>query len=259
MRAMRSGSLGRLEHLYVLVPMALVVGMSKGGLAAAATLAVPVCALVMNPVEAAAILLPVFLLTDWAAVWIYRRDFSRRNLAILVPAVIAGTGVATVVTPFLSEALLLLVTGAIGLWYCARSWLRRGEREAAAARVGPGLFWGTLTGIASFITHSGAPPAQAYLLPQRLSKLDFAGTIAIVFAIANIAKLPGYWVLGALDGLNWTVTAILGATGFAGAGIGRWLVGRMSEGVYVRVIETLLVSLSVLLLVKAAAMVLGGG
>lgn len=248
-----------MEHIYVLVPMAVVVGMSKGGLASAAALAVPFCALFMNPVNAAAILLPVFLVTDWAAVWLYRRDFSGRNLAILIPAVIVGTLAATLVTPYLSELVLLLVTGFIGFWYCARSWLGRGDTSPAPARVIPGLFWGMLTGIASFITHSGAPPAQAYLMPQKLAKLDFAGTIAIVFMVGNLAKLPGYWVLGALDGLNWTLTAILAAAGIGGAGIGRWIVGRMPEGAYTRMIEGLLLALSTLLLAKATAMVLGSG
>ena len=209
-----------MDHLFLLFLAAGVVGLSKGGLASAAALAVPALALVMNPVEAAAILLPVFLVTDWAAVWLYRRDYSGRNLAILIPAMVLGTALATLLTPVVPEAGLLLATGLIGLWYCGRSWLARGADGATEARVGPGLFWGTLTGIASFITHSGSPPAQAYLMPQRLPKLRFAGTIAIAFAGGNIAKLPGYWALGALEGLNWRLTAILAAAGIAGAGSG---------------------------------------
>ena len=248
-----------MDHLFLLIPAAGVVGLSKGGLASAAALAVPALALVMNPVEAAAILLPVFLVTDWAAVWLYRHDYSGRNLAILIPAMVLGTALATFLTPVVPESGLLLATGLIGLWYCGRSWLACGADAATEARVVPGLFWGILTGIASFITHSGSPPAQAYLMPQKLPKLRFAGTIAIAFAAGNLAKLPGYWALGALEGLDLRLTAILAATGIAGAGIGRWITGRLAEATYVRMIEALLLGLSMLLIGKAGAILLPGG
>ncbi|WP_116086869.1 sulfite exporter TauE/SafE family protein [Tropicimonas sp. IMCC34011] len=246
-----------MDHLYILLIAALIVGASKGGLASAGAIAVPLCSLVMNPVVAAAVLLPVFLVTDWVGVFLYRRDFSARNLAILIPAMFAGVLLATVITPYTPEPLLLIVTGLIGLWYVGRKWLARGpEGPAAAARVAPGLFWGVLTGVTSFITHSGAPPAQAFLLPQRLPKLQFAGTIAIAFAAGNLAKLPGYWALGALDGLDWTLTAILAATGIAGTILGRRLVGVLPDALYLRVIEVLLFGLSIVLITKGALGVL---
>ena len=121
----------------------------------------------MNPVQAAAILLPVFLVTDWVAVWLCRRTCSRRNLAILIPALLMGVGLATVTTPYTPESALMLATGLIGLWYCARSWFGRAGTAPAEARIGPGDFWGTVAGVTSFIAHSGAPPAEACLLPQR--------------------------------------------------------------------------------------------
>jgi len=224
-----------------------IVGLSKGGLASAAALAVPMLALFMNPIQAAALLLPVFLVTDWVAVWLYRRTYSGRNLAILVPSILLGILVATVITPYTPESLLLIVTGLIGLWYCARSWLGGASRAATGARIAPGLFWGTLTGIASFITHSGAPPSQAYLLPQRLARLEFAGTIAIAFAVANVAKLPGYWALGLFSGLDWPLVGGLIVAGVFGTIAGRRIVGILHDATYVRVIEALLLILSMLL------------
>ncbi len=240
-----------MEHLIPLLLAAFVVGMSKGGLAAAAALTVPALALMMNPVQAAAILLPVYIVTDWVGVWLYRRHWSGRNLAILVPGMLAGTVIATLVIPFTPEWALLAVTGGIGLWYVARRWTARAPDAQAGAAVGPGLFWGVLTGIASFITHSGSPPAQAYLMPQQLGRLTFAGTIAIAFAIGNLAKLPGYWALGQLDALDLRLTALLVVSGIAGTFAGRVVTGRLSDDQYRRVIELLLLVLSLLLLGKA--------
>ncbi|MAC81123.1 MAG: hypothetical protein CML66_24045 [Rhodobacteraceae bacterium] len=234
----------------LLIVAALIVGASKGGLASAAAIAVPMLALFMNPVKAAAILLPVYIVTDWVGVYLYRKDYSPRNLQILVPSILLGVGIATVITPYTPESALLVFTGAIGLWHCARSWLKRADEGKAEARVLPGVFWGTLTGIASFITHSGAPPSQAYLLPQKLPKLEFAGTIAIAFAVGNLVKLPAYWYIGQLDGLNWGLVAALAAAGIAGTVIGRFATRRLSEAVYVKVIQGMLLILSVVLLVR---------
>ncbi|AWN17212.1 sulfite exporter TauE/SafE family protein [Salinisphaera sp. LB1] len=245
-----------MEQTVLLLIAALVVGMSKGGLASAAAISVPMLSLFMNPIHAAALLLPVYIVTDWVAVWLYRHEYSGRNLVILIPAMLLGVAVATVVTPYTPESLLLIVTGLIGLWYCLRTWLRRGVAERTEARVLPGVLWGTITGITSFITHSGGPPAQAYLLPQRLPKLQFAGTIAIAFAACNLAKLPAYWEIGNLQDLNWQTTLALAATGIVGTRIGRAISLVLSESSYRRVIETMLFLLSIILLGKGGWMLL---
>ena len=240
----------------LLILAALIVGLSKGGLASAGAIAVPMLALFMNPVTAAATLLPVYIVTDWIGVWLYRKDYSRPNLVILVPSILLGIAIATVITPWTPEPLLLIFTGLIGLWYTVRSWLTRGVETATRAAWGPGLVWGTITGIASFITHSGAPPVQAYLLPQRLPKLEFAGTIAISFAIGNAVKLPAYWSIGQLDGLDWPLIAGLSVSGILGTLCGRWLTRVLPERTYVSVLKTLLLFLSVILLGRGAYLLL---
>ena len=124
------------------------------------------------------------------------------------------------------------------------------------ARVVPGFFWGVLTGITTFITHSGGPPTQAFLLPQQLPRLVFAGTIAIVFAISNLAKLPGYYALGLFADLPWTLVFALTAIGLAGTYIGRQVVKRLNDQTYVRVIEVLLFTLSIVMFWKATSILL---
>ncbi len=246
-----------IEHLHWLIIAAILIGLSKGGLASAGALAVPFLAIFMNPVLAAALLLPVILVTDMAAIWFYHGDTSRRNVAILLPAMIAGIVVAALIVPFVSEPLLLAFTGGIGLWAVMRRWSQKDTTTRRDARIVPGLIWGTFAGIATFITHSGAPPTQAYLLPQNLPRLIFAGTMAITFAIANFAKIPSYHALGFFEGLNWPLIAGLSVVGLVGTLIGRWLVQNMPDKIYGRVIEILLLVLSLILLGKAAVGILG--
>lgn len=247
-----------IEHLTWLIIAAILIGVSKGGLASAGALAVPFLAIFMNPVQAAALLLPVILITDLAAVWFYHSDTSPRNVAILLPAVISGILVAAVIVPFVSEPILLAFTGCIGLWAVFRRWAQKDTTIQKDAKVAPGLFWGVFAGIATFITHSGAPPVQAYLLRQNLPRLIFAGTMAITFAVSNLFKIPSYYALGFFEGLNWSLIAGLSAVGLVGTVVGRWLVKTLSEKIYGRVVEILLLILSLVLLVKAGFTVLEG-
>ena len=52
-------------------------------------------------------------------------------------------------------------------------------------------FWSTLAGFTSVSIHAGGPPAQAYLLSQRLDKSLFQATTVGFFFILNWMKLPG--------------------------------------------------------------------
>ena len=239
-----------------LVVAALIIGIGKGGFPAAAALAVPFLALVMNPVQAAALVLPALIVADGAALWLYRRHHSGRNLAILLPAMVLGLAIATVIVPYASEPLLLAFTGCAGLWTVWRQWFVLRPATARTASVASGAFWGIVAGITSFLTHSGAPAAQAYLLPQSLPKLMLTGTMAITFAIVNFAKIPSYNALGFFDGLNWPLAAGLAAVGVIGALLGR-LLAEMPEPLYMRVTEVLLLVLSLILVFKAAVGLVG--
>ena len=234
-------------------PLALIaaftVGLSKGGLATFGTIAVPLLALRMDPLAAAALLLPVFIVSDMVGLWLYRRSFDARNLSILIPAGLLGVVIATALAPFLSAEVFLIATGAIGLAYCARAFLGRGSnRPPRPADLPRGVFWGVLTGITSFVSHSGAPPYQTYVLPQRLPKMIFAGTTTITFAAINLSKLPAYWGIGLFHDIALETLAWLIGTAVAGTWVGYRLTRIIPEKLYVRLILTALFLLSLRLI-----------
>ncbi len=68
------------------------IGLAKGGLSMVGTISVPLLALVMSPVQAAGILLPVYIISDIGGLIAFRRDFDRRVLRTLVPGAITGIG-----------------------------------------------------------------------------------------------------------------------------------------------------------------------
>ncbi len=217
---------------------AFVVGLSKGGLSAAGGLAVPLLALKIDPLTAAALLLPIYLVSDVFGIWIYRRDFSARNLSLLIPAGVLGVFVGYLLAPIVPVPIINIILAFIGLSYCARAWfgseyLNR-QRPADTPR---GLCWGTLAGLTSFVSHSGAIPFQMFMLPQKLPKLVFAGTATMTFAVINLAKLPPYLALGQFPEFQPGPIAILIVVSVIGVVAGRNLTKLLPEYVFYKFIE----------------------
>jgi hypothetical protein len=62
---------------YVLaVPALFALGIGKGGFAGAGMISTPLLALVVPPLQAAAILLPILLCQDALSIWVYRHHWS---------------------------------------------------------------------------------------------------------------------------------------------------------------------------------------
>ena len=79
-----------MDHIGLLLLASLIIGASKGGLASAGALAVPILSLWMDPLVAAGLLLPIFIVSDVVGVWLYRHEFSAQNVLLLIPAGLFG-------------------------------------------------------------------------------------------------------------------------------------------------------------------------
>ena len=80
------------------VPAVILLGLSKGGFAGLSVLGMPLMALTIPPVQAAAITLPILIVQDMVSVWTYRRSWDRANLKILLPGAAAGILLAFLLT-----------------------------------------------------------------------------------------------------------------------------------------------------------------
>jgi uncharacterized membrane protein YfcA len=74
-----------------------------------------------------------------------------------------------------------------------------GIAVASAPTLGPGIYWSTLSGSTSFVSHAGGPPIMQYLMPQNMDKMRLVGTTVIVFTVVDFAKLGPYAQLGLVD------------------------------------------------------------
>ncbi|MGY6536195.1 MAG: sulfite exporter TauE/SafE family protein [Pararhodobacter sp.] len=188
--------------LAALVAVALV-GLSKGGLGGAfALMGVPVLALVMPPVQAAALLLPILLIMDGVSLWAWRGWFNAQVLRAMLPAAVLGIGLGWATAAFTSDSAVRLIVGVVALGFVARMvWTQWAARAAPPAghRRGAAWIWGALAGFTSFVAHAGGPPFQVYTLPMRMDPRLYTGTSVVFFAVVNAVKLVPYAALGLFD------------------------------------------------------------
>src|SRR3978361_1489780 len=108
----------------VAIPAVICLGLSKGGFSSVGMVATPLVAIVMGPLEAAALLLPIILVQDVVSVWVYRRVWDSWNLKVMLPGCVVGVGVAWLLAAYVSNGVIRLVVGLIALGLVAYAFLR---------------------------------------------------------------------------------------------------------------------------------------
>ena len=204
-------------------------------------------ALVLPPFEAAALLLPILIVQDLISLWVYRGDWSARNLQLMLPGAALGVGAAWILAAYIPEAFIRLIVGGISLTFVLNAWFGR-----TAGRTVPhapsGVFWGTVSGFTSAFANAGGPPFQIYMLPQQLPKLTFVGTGTIFFAVVNWLKVLPYFALGNFTRHGILVSLALMPVAVMANFLGIWLVRVTPMGLFYRIAYVLVFLLSLALI-----------
>jgi uncharacterized protein len=221
------------------IPAVLLTGISKGGLGAAGGMAVPILSLVISPVQAAGIMLPILVVSDLAGVYAYRYHWDRKNMRILLPAGVAGIGIGWITFRYLADDWIRILLGLISCSFVMYSaW--GGLPARAAPNRWKGYVCGTTSGFTSFVAHAGGPPLSIYLLPQRLDTARYVGTTIVYFSVINALKIVPYFELGLFEARNMWSAATLLPFAIVGVGVGLWLRNRISPTWFYRVAWILL-------------------
>lgn len=221
------------------IPAVLLFGVSKGGFGGGlGILAVPLVSLIVSPVQAAAILLPVLCCLDLIGLWAYWGKWDVPNLRILIPASILGIFIGALLFRYMSPGAIKLLLGIIAILFTLDYWLRP-ARNIVDTQCGPAILSGgaaaALGGFTSFIAHAGGPPISMYLLPQRMHRTVFVGTTVLLFAVINYVKLIPYTWLGLFHGNNLLTSLVLLPAAVIGFLAGIWLHNNVSETLFYRV------------------------
>ncbi len=238
------------QFLAVAFVAVVLAGLAKGGLAGVGVLATPVLALVVPPVQAAAIMLPILLIQDAFSLWNYRGDIDWRNISILLPGAVLGIVIGYFQATFLPETAAAALIGGISIIYGLRSLLSKALTNAPPkkADVPSGIFWGAIAGFTSMILHAGSPPFQIYVMPQKLSRDLYIGTSVLFFAVVNWIKVPPYLMLGELNWQTLMISLVLFPLAIASTFFGIWLVKRFSTEQFYQIINILLIVVGLKLL-----------
>ena len=226
------------------VPAVLIFGISKGGFGGGlGVLAVPLMALVVSPVQAAGILLPILCFMDLLSLWAYRRRWVWSELRVLLPASLIGIGVGTWLFEYMSAAVVRLIVGVVAILFTlhwALSQRGRGIQSDGHFPQAAGWVGGGVAGFTSFIAHSGGPPINMYLLRRPLDRTDFVATTVLFFAVVNYVKLLPYAWLGQLSGGNLLTSLVLAPIAPVGIAVGVYLHKRVSDRLFFGVVYVLL-------------------
>jgi len=222
-------------------PAVLIVGFSKAGVGGGlGIMAVPMMALVVPPVQAAGVLMPLLLFMDAFTLRTYWGIFDRQTLAILLPGSVIGVVVGGLTFGYMNDDMIRILVGAVAILFTLYRWvglrlLKRAADHRAPPNRATGTLWAGVGGFTSVVAHGGSPPVHIYLLPRRLEKQIFVGTTVVLFALVDVMKLVPYTLLGTLDATNLTTALILAPAAPIGIWLGLTFQKRLPEDVFYRV------------------------
>lgn len=173
-----------------------------------AIIGIPLLALVMDPIAAGALLAPLFVLMDLAALYYWRPGtWSKKDLVILLPGLSLGMAAGFLLLKAVDRNAIAIIMALI-IFIFIGLWLRSGGKIVQRPRsVAKALFAGTGSGITSMVAHSGGPPVAMYLLPLGLPKAVYAGTLSTFFAVGNVMKAAPWLLLAKPDASLWLLMA----------------------------------------------------
>jgi len=234
----------------IAIPVVLLTGISKTGIPGLfGGMAVPLLSLVIPPLQAAALMLPVLCFIDVFGLRAFRGIYDRRNMPIMLTGLVIGIVVGILVFTLLSRDFTRILIGAIAVAFALNNifgWAR--HRPPATASWPRGVFWSSLSGLTSFVAHAGAAPIMAYLLPQKLDRRIYVGTTVWFFFVSNYSKILPYAFLGQLDLTNLVTAFVLLPLVPIGVKLGVIIQGKLDDKIFYQVSYWALLGIGVKLL-----------
>lgn len=233
---------------------AFMVGMSKTGLGGLSILFVALFTHVIpRATQASGIVLPLFIIGDFVAVYTYRRHAQWRHLWRLFPATAIGVVLGYVALKVIADATARTLIGVIIVSLGLLSYWRRYQRVPGDPGD-PHIHWsvaiatGVLAGFITLIANAAGPLMAVYFLAMRLPKLEYVGTGAVFFMLLNLYKVPFMMQLGLITADSLKLNLILLPAVLIGTVAGRWLLSRIDQALFEKLVLAFSTAAGVLLL-----------
>jgi uncharacterized membrane protein YfcA len=184
-----------------------IVGFSKNGFPGGTILAVPLMAMIVSPKESVGVLLIIYMMTDFIAVFNYWRYANLNYCFPYLIFVIMGVTAASFILNIISNEGLLSVIGWATLFAIILNKISdhfknaelRDEQAVPKPSITFSAFFGLSVGLFSALANAGGPMSSLYMLKGRLDKFAFLGSTAINAIVMNCVKLCFFVYLGIID------------------------------------------------------------
>ncbi|MBL4826643.1 MAG: sulfite exporter TauE/SafE family protein [Spongiibacteraceae bacterium] len=221
----------------ITIPAVLLYWMGKGGLgASAAAISVPMMSLVLEPIQAAAILLPIICVMDAFTIKTFWKKYDVASLKVIIPASLIGVVIGSFMLGSLSQHSIKIAMGVISISFCINYWFVGDRLTKIINSRWSGYFWAATAGFTSTHIHAGGPPITIYLAAKHLDKFKLIGTMAIFFAVLNYVKLIPYSLLGQFNKENLLMSLVLVPLAPIGVRLGYMFLNKIEQEILYKII-----------------------
>jgi len=223
-----------LEWILVML-CAMLVGISKSGVAGAGIVVIPVLAGIFGGRPSTGFLLPMLVMADIMAVWYYNRHAQWSYLLRLFPWTVAGIGIGLWVGDVVDDRAFKQLIGVI-IFVCLALMVWQDIKKKRISV--PDTWWfsgmtGLAGGFATMIGNAAGPLMAVYLLSIHLPKNHYIGTAAWFFLLINVFKLPlHYFIWETIMPSTLLANVAMLPMIAVGAGAGIWVVQKFPERAY---------------------------
>jgi uncharacterized membrane protein YfcA len=216
---------------------ALLVGVSKTGVAGLGLLASALFAQVVPARQATGLVLPLLIVGDVIAVASYRRHANWRYLWRMFPWAAAGVVLGFLTLSRIDDVESKHLIGAIVLVLVILHLVRKRYGDGKPPEhvaIGPVI--GILAGFTTLLANASGPLMAMYFLAMQLPKMEYMGTTAVFFLLINCFKVPFMGGLGLVNAGSLQLNLYLVAPVLIGTWLGRRLIGKMNQNQFEAVI-----------------------
>lgn len=231
------------------------IGLAKTAIPGSSILLVVLMAMALPPRLSVGVMLPMLIFGDFFAIGKYWPHVDRKRLFTLLPFSLIGLGGGYIILRYVTDEQLKPIIGGVVLAMLAlqqvNSFLKKRRRDATDRPVSPLVtaVFGILSGMTTGMANAAGPILNLYFLIARLPKLRFIATSAGFFFILNLLKVPLFASLGIITTQSLRIDLPALPSVLVGALLGFWLVKRIPQEVFNRIVVALAFVAAVKLLI----------
>jgi uncharacterized membrane protein YfcA len=224
---------------------AYMVGVAKAGITGLSILSIALFTHVFpSSKQASGLILPLLIFGDFVAVFAYRKHTQWRFLWRLFPWTALGVFLGYLTMGRISDHTAKVMIGVIILILALMSFARR-YLPGQKAEGGLQIHWtvaaliGMVAGFITLIANAAGPLMAIYFVAMRLPKMEYVGTAAVFFMLLNLFKVPFMVDLGLITTQSFGFNLALAPAVVIGAFSGRWLLMRVNQDLFEKLVLAL--------------------